>query len=45
MRWNDLVIQATGWLAAKGLDSPGADAREIAEVVAGRPLHAVGDHL
>ena len=43
MWWNDLVIQATGWLAAKGLDSPGADAREIAEVVAGRPLHAVGD--
>lgn len=43
MRWNDLVIQATGWLAAKRVDSPGADAREIAEVVAGGSLSRADD--
>ncbi|MGO1590385.1 MAG: N5-glutamine methyltransferase family protein [Ancrocorticia sp.] len=43
MRWNDVVIQATGWLAAKGLESPGSDAREIAEVVAENSLHSASD--
>ena len=43
MLWNDLVIQATGWLAAKGLESPAADAREIAEVAAGSSLHKASD--
>ncbi|MDN6487404.1 peptide chain release factor N(5)-glutamine methyltransferase [Ancrocorticia populi] len=43
MLWNDLVIQATGWLAAKGLQSPAADAREIAEVAAGSSLHKASD--
>ena len=38
MGWNMLVLEATGRLAAVGIDSPASDARELAEHVAGERL-------
>ncbi len=39
MGWNELIAGATAALRAAGLDSPEADARELAEVAGGARLH------
>ncbi|MFT3943538.1 MAG: peptide chain release factor N(5)-glutamine methyltransferase [Ancrocorticia sp.] len=41
MGWNELVAAATATFRAAGLDSPEADARELAEVAGGERLHVL----
>ena len=41
MSWNELIAGATAAFRAAGLESPEADARELAEVAGGERLHAL----
>lgn len=41
MGWNELIAGATAAFRAAGLDSPKADARELAEVAGGERLHVL----